>query len=122
VFACTQLHARLTHTLTVCLPVLLAGPCDTDPLAVAVNSAYDQGLISAAAAGNEAQTNSLIIPACASKAVSVGAVHPVAGDPVQYQVCNDVNSMQPDTVACFSNRCVCTHPAVRSRAGCELHV
>lgn len=81
------------------------GSCDDQPLAVAINAAYAQGVVSAAAAGNEANTDALIIPACASKAVSVGAVHAVAGKPVAYSVCTDTVA-EPDSVACFSNRCV----------------
>lgn len=90
----------MLSAVAVCI---CTGACDDQPLAVAINTAYDQGIISAAAAGNEAATDSLIIPACASKAVSVGAVHAVVGQPVSYSVCRDTTA-QPDSVACFSNR------------------
>lgn len=91
--------------LSMCAPVFAAGPCDSNPLAVAINAAYDQGILSAAASGNEAKSNALIIPACASKAVSVGAVHPEAGQAMSYSVCTDAAAPKTDDIACFSNRC-----------------
>jgi hypothetical protein len=90
-----------------------AGNCDSQPLAVAINSATAQGIICAAASGNEAHSDALIIPACASKAVSVGAVYPETVGPAgQYSVCSD-DLPQPDNIACFSNRC-----ASRLSCGC----
>jgi len=76
--------------------------CDSHVLAAAVNTAYDAGILSAAAAGNAANANALIIPACASKAVSVGAVYTAVQEAVYYDACTDA-AVRPDTVACFSN-------------------
>jgi hypothetical protein len=83
-----------------------AGACDDNALAIAVNTAYAQGVLSAAASGNEAQVSSMIIPACASKAVSVGAVYSKEGLAGSYEICTD-NVPAADIVACFSNRWVC---------------
>jgi hypothetical protein len=61
--------------------------------------------VSAVAAGNEGFTDSLSVPACASKAVSVGAVFPsdVPGNVGWAMGCNQV-SPKRDTVVCFTNR------------------
>ncbi len=47
--------------------------CDSSSLAIAVNSAVDAGLLVVAASGNSYNANGISSPACASKAVSVGA-------------------------------------------------
>lgn len=81
------------------------GACDSNTLAAAVNTAYNAGILSAAAAGNSAESDALIIPACASKAVSVGAVYSEQDEGFAYDDCTDT-VVQPDTIACFSNRWV----------------
>jgi hypothetical protein len=102
--------------------VCCAGNCDDQPLAVAINSATAQGIISAAASGNDAESNSLIIPACASTAVSVGAVYPeTVGDAEEYAVCSD-GAPQPDKVACFSNRCASRLFCARPLSSCYAQV
>jgi subtilisin family serine protease len=49
------------------------GTCDDDPVAQAVNNAVDNGIMVSVAAGNSGQYG-LGTPACASKALAVGAV------------------------------------------------
>jgi len=49
------------------------GTCDNDSLAQAVNNAVDNGIVVSVSAGNEGQYG-LTTPACASKALAVGAV------------------------------------------------
>lgn len=47
--------------------------CDSESDAVAVNNAVDAGVFTAIASGNDGWTDGISSPACASKAVSVGA-------------------------------------------------
>lgn len=75
-------------------------------IAIALNSAYDAGIFSATASGNEGKTNAVLLPACASKAVSVGAVYYKSEASSGYRVCSDAPVVE-DAVVCFSNRCVC---------------
>lgn len=104
--ACPQqrVSLRCLTAFAVCMYVCVhTGACDGEPLAQAANAAFAQGVIPVAAAGNSADDAALIIPGCASKAVSVGAVFPDA-QPAP-AICPVV--AQPDLVACFSNRFVC---------------
>ena len=83
-----------------------AGTCDTNTLAVAVNAAADFGLVSVAASGNEGKKTTIIAPACASKAVAVGAVYSAPVPSASFggaANCEDRNA-DKDTVVCFSNR------------------
>lgn len=84
--------------------LVLPPACDTNVLAVAVNTAYDFGIMSTAAAGNEAKKSAVLVPACATRAVAVGAVYSTTAPSVRYDVCSDTN-LVPDKVCCFSNRC-----------------
>ncbi len=49
-------------------------PCDNEPFAKAVNYAVDKGVAVFAAAGNDGSSNNIVVPACASGAISVGAI------------------------------------------------
>jgi len=54
---------------------LYSGTCDDDEMAQAVNHAVDPcGVIVACAAGNDGNPNAMVAPACASRAIAVGAV------------------------------------------------
>lgn len=79
-----------------------ANACDGNVLSVAINTAYDFGVLSTAAAGNEAKKNAVLVPACATRAVAVGAVYSTTTPGASYGVCSDSNIV-PDKVCCFSN-------------------
>jgi len=51
-----------------------SGTCDFDEMAKAVNAAVDAGVVVTCASGNDGTANSMVSPACASKAIAVGAV------------------------------------------------
>jgi serine protease AprX len=54
---------------------LYSGTCDYDDMAQAVNNAVDPcGVIVVCAAGNDGDSTAMVAPACASKAIAVGAV------------------------------------------------
>ncbi|UCG60112.1 MAG: S8 family serine peptidase, partial [Phycisphaerales bacterium] len=53
---------------------LFSGTCDYDGMAMAVNQAVDAGVIVVCAAGNDGDSSKMVSPACASKAIAVGAV------------------------------------------------
>lgn len=53
---------------------LFTGTCDSNPDAVAVNNAVTSGVVVAVASGNDGAGNAVSSPACASKAIAVGAV------------------------------------------------
>ena len=53
---------------------LYRGTCDDDEMAQAVNTAVEAGVVVVCAAGNDGDTNAMVSPACASKAIAVGAV------------------------------------------------
>lgn len=102
--------------MTDCRHICCAGDnCDNDtdgqPIALAIATAWSAGIMSVVAAGNDGDSNGLSIPACASKAVSVGAIYSVdvSGSLSWYtnedktQSCTD-KSPRVDTVTCFSNR------------------
>jgi subtilisin family serine protease len=76
------------------------GHCDSDYLAQQVNAAVDAGVVVVAAAGND--DNGVSSPACASKAIAVGAVYHADIGPRSYIVCTD-SSTTPDQRVCFSN-------------------
>ncbi|PJM98005.1 serine protease [Streptomyces sp. CB01201] len=48
--------------------------CDADPRAAIINTLYNEGVATVAAAGNQAYTNAVNSPACVPNAVTVGAV------------------------------------------------
>ncbi|MFQ5494953.1 MAG: S8 family serine peptidase [Phycisphaerae bacterium] len=99
-------------------PNIFPGACDSDSSAMAVNNAVANGVVVVASAGNEANTNSLGSPACASGAIAVGAVFdndfPNCEDPepsfswcgnaqCTTTLCTDTN-ITVDSLICFSNR------------------
>ncbi len=53
--------------------------CDSELDAIAVNNAVDAGVIVAAASGNDGWINAISQPACASKALAVGAIDDIDG-------------------------------------------
>lgn len=80
------------------------GHCDSEPDAIAISEARSAGVIAATAAGNLGFRNGLIRPACASAAVSVGAVYDanLLSPRVLQGVCKDA-SPAADRVTCYSN-------------------
>jgi len=80
------------------------GECDADPEGQAVSAAVESGILVVVAAGNEAYTGGVGIPACASAAMAVGATYDASyGGTVSWRTCADVTPVA-DEVACFSNR------------------
>jgi hypothetical protein len=77
---------------------------------VAVTTAHASGILSVAASGNDGLINAMSYPACASKAVSVGAVYGIAvSEDLTWQVdgsagktCTD-RAPRQDAIACFTN-------------------
>ncbi|QLH08336.1 S8 family serine peptidase [Candidatus Nitrosotenuis sp. DW1] len=53
---------------------VFVGTCDSQPDAIAVNNAVDAGVVVAVASGNDGYINAISSPACASKAIAVGAL------------------------------------------------
>lgn len=53
---------------------LFSGPCDAEPDAIAVNNAFNSGVVVVAASSNDFVPNAISQPACASNAIAVGAV------------------------------------------------
>lgn len=88
------------------------GSCDWDALSDAVNTSVDNGVVHVIAAGNEGQPNALGSPACASRAIAVGAVYDDSLGTVSWcldstcnDFCTDANTAADDH-ACFSNRAI----------------
>ena len=84
-----------------------ASPCTDSPLASAVTSASNAGIVTVAASGNSGSKTGLQMPACTPGIVSVGAVYngsygtgswQAPADPGQE--CTDTSA--PDLVTCFS--------------------
>jgi hypothetical protein len=97
-----------------CRSVCAGKSCDDWGPSEACNKAADAGITCVAASGNSGNKAAILMPACASKVVAVGAVYgqdvTSAGwttDPTTTpkQTCTDRNA-KPDTVTCFSNRLV----------------
>ncbi len=88
------------------------GYCDTDEpdSASAIDSATAAGIVVVVAAGNDALTNQLAVPACVSSAVSVGAVYSEShfrvswcgNDTCTTILCTD-QPASPDGIVCFSD-------------------
>jgi len=76
------------------------GHCDGDFLAGEINDAVDAGAIVVVSSGNDAAGVSS--PACASKAIAVGAVYHANIGNRSYTPCSDQGSA-PDQIVCFSN-------------------
>jgi len=58
---------------------LYADTCDDTEMAQAVNAAVEAGVVVVCAAGNDGNPNEIVSPACASKAIAVGAVDKLDG-------------------------------------------
>jgi len=58
---------------------VFTGTCDSQPDAIAVNNAVNSGVVVAAASGNNGFINAIAAPACASKAIAVGAIDQTDG-------------------------------------------
>jgi hypothetical protein len=78
------------------------GACDFDPLAQAVNSSVDLGVVHVVASGNDADFQHVTTPACASGAIAVGAVYDEDIGPATFPACSDPTTA-PDQVTCYSN-------------------
>jgi hypothetical protein len=84
---------------------LYSGVCDgADPTGTAevVNAVAGMGILVVAAAGNESTENAVATPACASGALSVGAVYDADEGGVSLGACSDPAS-GPDQPTCFTN-------------------
>jgi serine protease AprX len=74
--------------------------CDGEIVANATNNAYDQGLFVVAASGNGNSNSGVSNPACASKAISVGASYDYYGtNPKNW--CNE--SANVSKITCYTN-------------------
>jgi len=76
--------------------------CGDFPEATAIAEMRAAGILSAVASGNEAKRTSMPRPACAPKAVSVGATYDEAMGSMPFDACTDSVSM-PNKVTCYSN-------------------
>lgn len=81
-----------------------AAQCDPFATAMAINTAYQQGIFVAVASGNEGHINGISYPACASNATSVGAVYDAdLGRMIWSPTCVDTTT-EADKIVCFTNR------------------
>ena len=97
-----------------------SGTCDGDSAAAAANAAVDAGVVVVSSSGNDANTNAMGTPACASKVIAVGATYddsfPNCEFPSQTSftfctcsfitccgTCTD-NAPSVDQIGCYSNR------------------
>lgn len=86
---------------------LYSTPCtDTvalpNPIRTPIINARAAGILSVAASGNNASTNSISNPACTPEALSVGAVYDANLGSRAYTACTD-STTAADQVVCFSN-------------------
>jgi uncharacterized repeat protein (TIGR01451 family) len=84
-----------------------ASPCTDSPVASAVTSASNAGIITVAASGNSGSKSGLQMPACTPGVVSVGAVYNGSYGTVGWEAPADsggtcTDSSAPDEVTCFS--------------------
>ena len=81
--------------------------CDPFATAQAISTAVGQGIFVAVASGNEAHTNGISFPACASNATSVGATYDTDAGKITWgfapPTCTD-STTAPDQIVCFTNR------------------
>ncbi|WP_347258173.1 S8 family serine peptidase [Methylocaldum sp.] len=73
-----------------------------NPFRTPIANARGAGILTVAAAGNEAYLDGLPMPACTPEAVSVGAVYDANQGQKAWSVCTDATTAA-DKVACFSN-------------------
>ncbi len=86
------------------------GTCDWDAISQAVNASTALGVTHAVASGNDGAIHGIGSPACARRAIAVGAVYDTnlssaswcANADCSEILCTDTNT-QPDTMVCFSN-------------------
>jgi subtilisin family serine protease len=76
--------------------------CTDAPMGVAITEARRAGILSAVAAGNDAQTTGLSTPACSAAAVSVGATYDSDMGRKAWTACTDATTAV-DKICCFSN-------------------
>lgn len=123
--ASANLPGGRAHVMNISLGgAVYASACDSEPTALAVNSAVAAGVFVSVAAGNNNSNGGLSSPACASQSFAVGAAYdrayPNCEHPEQSSFtfcfqrnlfgqcissCTD-NLPQADTRACFSNRSI----------------
>ncbi len=91
---------------------LFSSYCDSEADAMAVNNAVNKGSVVAIASGNDGSTTSISAPACASKAISVGATYDANVGSKTWcftqacppsQRCTDSTTFA-DKMVCFTNR------------------
>ncbi|MEM8961615.1 MAG: S8 family serine peptidase [Acidobacteriota bacterium] len=83
------------------------GNCDTATsftmaLAAAIDTLWQNGVVSFVATGNGASGTDMSAPACVANAVSVGAVYDSDIGGINFGTCSDATTA-PDQVTCFSN-------------------
>ncbi len=76
--------------------------CPSDGLASAITDLKNAGITSAVASGNNGYLDSTTAPACATDAVSVGAVYDSNLGGINWSSCSDATTAA-DKVTCFSN-------------------
>ncbi len=85
----------------------VASQCDPYATAVAINTAFNQGIFVSVASGNEAHEDGISYPACASKAISVGGVYDANVGSVTWggapPTCRD-ETTTADQIVCHTNR------------------
>ena len=77
--------------------------CSASAYAAAIEQAMRVGVLSVAAAGNDAWVDGIAEPACAPDAIAVGAVYDKDDATRKWRQCTDPKSRK-GAVACFSNR------------------
>lgn len=76
--------------------------CPDSPFADSVAQAYEAGVLSVIAAGNDADAGGISDPACVPRAVRVGATYDANVGGISFSVCTDP-ATATDQVSCFSN-------------------
>jgi hypothetical protein len=96
-------------TYSICSAVMALGgadkytaACGQTAEAAAILEIRSAGILTAAAAGNDAYRNGLTRPSCAPATVSVGATYDDFLGSMPYVKCRDASS-SPTTVTCYSN-------------------
>jgi hypothetical protein len=78
------------------------GDCEFDDLAEAVDASVDQGVVHVIAAGNDADYQRITVPACAPRAIAVGATYDADIGLATFPACTDATTA-PDQITCYSN-------------------
>jgi len=98
-------HPHINKTRSLASADLSPTPCTTNAFQAAFRAARAAGVLAATAAGNSKSTAGLASPACATAAVSVGAVYDSSLGPAGWggaALCTD-SATSPDQITCFSN-------------------